>query len=417
MSSEFTGERVVPGQVDVDLWNEHVARYAFAARIASGCSVLDIGSGTGYGTAELALHASRCVGVDASADAILHAQTHYALTNVDWARASATDMPFRDGVFDLVVCFEVIEHLREWPQLLREARRVLSPRGQLIVSTPNRSFYAEARKLSGPNPFHVHEFDYQEFADALREVFPHVSIFVEDHTQGVLFRSILPSRQADAQIVRVDAQPEHSNFYVAICALEPQAAPSNFVYLPSDANLLRERALHIERLQTEITLKEKWIAEARAERDQLHSLLRLKEDDLAQRTEWAEKLNSELDAAMKSVERLQQELEAEQAASREVVDGYERKVSELESEVEARSRWALDTEQRLTGELDVRSNELIKCNELLQEAEHTIEERTAWAQSLDRERETLSAQVNGMRASRWMKLGRLVGLGPELPKQ
>jgi len=43
--SEFTGERVIPGQVNDELWAEHVARYAFAARMASGRRVLDLGCG------------------------------------------------------------------------------------------------------------------------------------------------------------------------------------------------------------------------------------------------------------------------------------------------------------------------------------------------------------------------------------
>ena len=41
--AEFTGERVIPGQVDADLLNEHLARYAFAARLARGKRVLDAG--------------------------------------------------------------------------------------------------------------------------------------------------------------------------------------------------------------------------------------------------------------------------------------------------------------------------------------------------------------------------------------
>ena len=52
--AEFTGERVIPGQVDIDLLNEHLARYTFAARLARGKRVLDAGCGAGYGSAELA---------------------------------------------------------------------------------------------------------------------------------------------------------------------------------------------------------------------------------------------------------------------------------------------------------------------------------------------------------------------------
>ena len=45
---EFTGERLVPGQVDIDLLNEHLARYIFAVRLARGKRVLTpaVGPGT-----------------------------------------------------------------------------------------------------------------------------------------------------------------------------------------------------------------------------------------------------------------------------------------------------------------------------------------------------------------------------------
>ena len=49
---DFTGERVIPGEVNSDLWAEHFARYAFAARFATGVRSLDVGCGAGYGTAE-----------------------------------------------------------------------------------------------------------------------------------------------------------------------------------------------------------------------------------------------------------------------------------------------------------------------------------------------------------------------------
>ena len=41
--AEFTGERLIPGEVDVDLLNEHMARYTFGARLARGKRVLDAG--------------------------------------------------------------------------------------------------------------------------------------------------------------------------------------------------------------------------------------------------------------------------------------------------------------------------------------------------------------------------------------
>ena len=82
--AEFTGERVIPGQVDIDLMNEHVARYAFAARLARGKRVLDAGCGAGYGSAELAKVAASVLGVDVAADAVDFAREHYRLPHLSF---------------------------------------------------------------------------------------------------------------------------------------------------------------------------------------------------------------------------------------------------------------------------------------------------------------------------------------------
>ncbi len=95
---EFTGERVIPGQVDPDLWAEHVSRYAFAARFASGARVLDLGCGAGYGTAELAGRARSAMGIDLAPEAITHASSAYPRANISFVPASVTAFPFRDGI-------------------------------------------------------------------------------------------------------------------------------------------------------------------------------------------------------------------------------------------------------------------------------------------------------------------------------
>ncbi|HEY2844081.1 MAG TPA: class I SAM-dependent methyltransferase, partial [Bryobacteraceae bacterium] len=247
--SEFTGERVIPGQVSDDLWAEHVARYAFAARFASQKRVLDLGCGTGYGTAELARAAASAVGVDVAHQAIEYAVSHFS--SARFLQSSATSVPFPAASFDLATAFEVIEHLADWRGLLAEARRVLRPDGLFIVSTPNTRYYAETRAGAGPNPFHVHEFDYSELGGALREFFPHVQILFQDRVEAFAFYDGAQAAGTEADIARPAADPETANFFVALCSCAPLPQHTDFLYAPRAANLLREREQHIRLLDRE----------------------------------------------------------------------------------------------------------------------------------------------------------------------
>ena len=65
---------------------------------------------------------------------------------------------------------------------------MLAPTGQFIVSTPNKLYYAESRGRPGANPFHAHEFEFDEFRDEFSAIFPHVSMFLENHVEGVAFQ-------------------------------------------------------------------------------------------------------------------------------------------------------------------------------------------------------------------------------------
>jgi SAM-dependent methyltransferase len=408
-NTEFTGERVIPDRVDPNLWNEHMARYAFASRLSRNRRVLDAGCGAGYGTAELAYAAATVTGMDISPDALAFAREHFARRNVFWVQGSCTDLPFRNGSHDLVVAFEVIEHLTDWAKLIEEARRVLAPGGQFIVSTPNKSYYAESRRLSGPNPFHEHEFEYEEFQDALLQVFPHVSLFLEDHTEGLLFKAVGSRGSAEVRMEGHDAAPEDSNFLIAVCAMSPQTGSPTFVYLPSSANLLKERGTHIERLEHELKTKDSWLAESRSEHERLVQMFREQTAELEKRNEWAQELDAKLKDAGERIVELQQEVAETHEAAKAVVA----KVNELEAEDKIRTQWALDT----SAELEAKCAELAECVEILNERDRTIEERTAWALQLDKERAALAAKLDLVQASRWVRLGRTFGIGPGLQDQ
>jgi len=67
----------------------------------------------------------------------------------------------------------------------------------------------------------------------------------------------------------------------------------------------------------------------------------------------------------------------------------------------------------LNAELDAKLLELTRCVEYLHQAERTVEERTRWAQRLDAEVEQLRRKLALLESSRWVRLGRRVGLGPD----
>jgi 2-polyprenyl-3-methyl-5-hydroxy-6-metoxy-1,4-benzoquinol methylase len=101
-------------------------------------TILDVGCGSGEISAHLAALGHRLSGIDISHTAI----NKYSLRGL---RGMVGDVekgiPIASGTFDLIWCSEVIEHLQNPEFLLSECHRLLKPRGQLILSTPNSGYY------------------------------------------------------------------------------------------------------------------------------------------------------------------------------------------------------------------------------------------------------------------------------------
>ncbi|MGD5648099.1 methyltransferase domain-containing protein, partial [Xanthomonas citri pv. citri] len=126
----------------------------FAARLASGKRVLDLGSGEGYGSALLAASAAAVLGVEIDADSVEHARRNYRLENLEFRQGSILELgDLPGGAIDVIVCFGVIEHISEHEALMSLVRRALAPGGLFVVSTPDREIYSEAANYR--NPYHV----------------------------------------------------------------------------------------------------------------------------------------------------------------------------------------------------------------------------------------------------------------------
>ncbi len=171
-ASAFTGERFLPS-CSGEIAYEHWHRYAFARRLVHGKRVLDAACGEGYGTALLGAVAKSVVGIDVDLATINHASATYGEgARVQFIPTSCTGLPLPSASFDVIVSFETIEHLEpeEQPAMLAEFARVLTPDGLLVISSPNRRLYSDARAYV--NKYHLRELYRDELARLLSRRFP-----------------------------------------------------------------------------------------------------------------------------------------------------------------------------------------------------------------------------------------------------
>ena len=116
---------------------ENSAHY-FLNELKSGRRLLDIGSGPGTITADFAdrLAPGRVTAVEATAEALDLTKAEInrqGLTNVDFLISDAHDLEIPDDSFDIVHAHQVLQHLGDPVQALREMKRVCKPGGIVTV--------------------------------------------------------------------------------------------------------------------------------------------------------------------------------------------------------------------------------------------------------------------------------------------
>jgi O-antigen biosynthesis protein len=158
------GERVNPDFEDANFIN-HRKVYLFIAQLVTGKVVLDVGCGTGYGTAILADSAKHVTGIDYSPAAIRFAKERYS--RLDFRVMNAQQLLFPDASFDFVFSSENFEHLPDQAAHLVELRRVLKIGGICFIATPNPEAFVGAKR----SPWHTKENTYDELTCLFRPVF------------------------------------------------------------------------------------------------------------------------------------------------------------------------------------------------------------------------------------------------------
>lgn len=161
----LTGERTVPGLAEENYWfRRHEVVYERMSDRCADRDVLEAGCGEGYGANLIADVARRVIGLDYDETTVAHVRARYP--RVEMRHGNLAELPLPDGAVDVVVNFQVIEHLWDQGQFVRECLRVLRPGGCLLMSTPNRITFSPGRDTP-INPFHTRELNAAELTDLL----------------------------------------------------------------------------------------------------------------------------------------------------------------------------------------------------------------------------------------------------------
>lgn len=217
---KFTGERIVPNTKEVEptfqkkMLQEHYTRYLFASQFIKNKQVLDLGCGAGYGSDLMLKHGNpkNIKSIDISSEAIEFAKKHYETKELNYYISDATKTAFESNSFDVIVCYELIEHLKEPENLIKEISRIIKKDGLLIISTPRK-------KNSNRSNFHVHEFKFEEFKLLLKKYFKESDFLVENN----IFASIINKTgnikgKIDDSINFDIPGVDNGDYFIAVCS-------------------------------------------------------------------------------------------------------------------------------------------------------------------------------------------------------
>lgn len=176
-----TDERILPegfrSKEDYLLYLRHLFAYEFAKRKAlENNLVLEIGSGEGYGTSLISQNVSKIIGLDVDPATVSNASSKYGSERCMFRTYDGVSVPYAPDTFDIVISFQVIEHIENVPLYISEVYRVLRDNGIFILTTPNRIY----RLKPGQEPwnkYHIREFYPHEVRNVLETKFRNVKIF------------------------------------------------------------------------------------------------------------------------------------------------------------------------------------------------------------------------------------------------
>src|SRR2546428_4201344 len=332
---EWTGERYVPWMEGAEIGYEHLHRYAFATQFVRNKRVLDLASGEGYGSHLLAKTAKQVDGIDIDEQTVRHAKNKYIRPNLDFKAGSILDVPIEgNGAFDVIVCFEALEHVDDHHKLLSEAKRLLTPNGLFLVSTPNKMLYTDEPQFN--NPFHIHELYFDEFKALLENYFRQVKFLGQRiHCTSNMW-PIFPEKETHPSEFVVERTPKEFTFvppekraaiyFIAVASNAAKPIDGHLSFLVDISNDL-------------IRARERAIAGAEPQRDNLKATLSALERQLSA----LEGQNANFQATTQAQQRLIVQKQEQVLKLNELLKQKEQRLSDLSQELEkTRNHYARD---------------------------------------------------------------------------
>lgn len=142
----------------------HVKRYKFASKYCNGLKVLEVGCGYGFGALLMSGYAEY-VGVDIDHKAIEWGKGH--INKAKFLLLENLEEMYGSAYFDMVIAFEVIEHVSDPKSFLNTLRSNAKPNGKIIISTPN-GHYSGHLKTKFRSAYHIDEYNALELSNILR---------------------------------------------------------------------------------------------------------------------------------------------------------------------------------------------------------------------------------------------------------
>jgi SAM-dependent methyltransferase len=254
---------------------------------------------------------------------------------------------------ELVAAFEVLEHVADPDELIREIARVLSPAGVAVISTPDKAVYSDARAYR--NPYHASEMYRGEFVEMLGRHFAHARLLRQQVRAGSLIDAPDgPAASCDLVLEPLPGppRPEAPPMYLlSVCSHAPQPDPlPTSVYLDVTDSWSEERRHEIQAANEEIRRLNAEIQRLGAWGQGLEVTVRDKDAKIRE-------VLDEVETRDGTIAGLQQELGVETARR-------DAEIRRLLCDFEERGRWA----ESLAADVDSRDRYIRQANAALDEA-------------------------------------------------